>query len=85
MFFTAEFSVTFGFICNHCRQGNNGNYVGKNHKLVEHIRKLPNQIIGKNRAQEHKDCCQNRIDDIGLFAEKVGHIYSAEKVPADNG
>lgn len=39
----------------HAGQGKQGNGVGDDHQVVEHIGQLPHQVVGHRGAQENKD------------------------------
>lgn len=63
------------------RKGRKRQNVGNYHKLIKHIRKLPDKVVGKAGADEHKYNRKNCIDLLGLFAEKIGDVYFSEEVP----
>lgn len=50
------------------------------HELIEHIRKLPDEVIGQAGAEEDKHQREHRIDLDRLFAEEIFHIDLAEEV-----
>ena len=59
--------------------------VRHDHELVEHIRQLPDEVVGKQRAEEDERDRDDGVDEIGLLAEEVAAVDAAEHVPADNG
>ena len=70
-----------------CREGKEGDDVGDDHDVIEHIGKLPDEIVGEKRAQENESSCQNRVDRDGnllLFTEEILYVLLAEEVPADD-
>ena len=59
--------------------------VGDHHDVVEHIRQLPYQIVGEERAEEDERDSDNGVDQRCLLAEEVLYVLLAEEVPADDG
>ena len=59
--------------------------VRHDHELVEHIRQLPDEVVGEQRAEEDERDRDDGVDEIGLLAEEVAAVDAAEHVPADNG
>ena len=74
-----------GGICHYPPKSNDRDNVGDYHKVVEHIRKLPNQIVGEDGAEKYEFDGDNRVDDRCFFAEEIVEIDLAEKIPTDDG
>ena len=66
-------------------QRHDGEEVGDDHELIEHIRKLPCKVIGDAGAEEDEHYGDDGIHRDRLFAEQVFHIDAAEEVPAEDG
>ena len=66
------------------RERKQSNDVRDDHELIEHIRKLPDEVIGQAGAEEDEHQREHRIDLDRLFAEEIFHIDLAEEVPAED-
>lgn len=69
----------------HAGEGEEGQGVGDDHQVVEHVGQLPHQIVGHQGAQEDEHQPQNGVNLGGLFAEEIYYVDFAEQVPAQNG
>ena len=67
------------------RQGEEGDGVGDDHEVVEHIAQLPDEVVGHHRAKEDEDEREDGVDDDALLAEEVGDVDLAEEIPAEDG
>ena len=70
---------------NHFGQGKQGNGVGNDHQIVEHIRQFPNQIIGHQGAQEDEYQGNHHVNLDTLLSEQVIGVDLTKQVPAQNG
>ena len=66
------------------REGEEGDDVGDDHELVEHIAQLPDELVGHRGAEENEDKGEHGVDAVALLAEEVGHVDLAEEVPAQD-
>ena len=66
------------------REGEEGDDVGDDHELVEHIAQLPDELVGHRGAEENEDKGEHGVDAGALLAEEVGHVDLAEEVPAQD-
>ena len=75
-------------IHHHLRQRKQGDDVGDDHEVVEHIRQLPHQIIAHHGTQQDEHQRDHGIDhgaDLGILpAEEPDGVDLAEQVPAQN-
>ena len=62
------------------REGEEGDDVGDDHELVEHIAHLPDELIGHRGAEENENKGEHGVDAVALLAEEVGHVDLAEEV-----
>ena len=69
---------------NMARQGEQGDGVGNDHELVEHVAQLPDEVVGHRGAKEDEDQRETGVSAVAPFAEKVGHVDLAEEVPAED-
>ncbi len=71
---------------NHAAECKQRDHVWNDHELVEHVRKLPDEVIGQAGAEEDKHDCNSRINLAGsrLAAKQEVDIDAAEEVPADD-
>ena len=46
----------------HAGEGKQGQSVGNDHQVIEHIGQFPHKVVGHERAQEDKHEGQDRID-----------------------
>ena len=67
------------------RQRHERDDVRQHHELVEHIRQLPDKIIGQAGAEEDEDEGDDGVREVRLLAEEIVDIDAAEEVPADDG
>ena len=74
-----------GGLDHHAGQGKQGDGVGDDHQVVEHIGQLPHQIVGHQSAQEDEHQGDDGVDHHGLLAEQVDGVDLAEQVPAQYG
>ncbi len=58
--------------------------VWNNHKIIEHIRQLPNQIVGQAGAHENKANSNYRENLYCRLAHKVLYVNLCKEVPAEN-
>ena len=72
----------------HFGQGEQGDDVGNDHEVVEHIRQLPHQIVAHHGAHQDEHQGDEGVDHgagLGvLLAEKPDGVDLAEQVPAQN-
>ena len=72
----------------HFGQGEQGDDVGNDHEVVEHIRQLPHQIVAHHGAHQDEHQSDEGVDHgagLGvLLAEKPDGVDLAEQVPAQN-
>ena len=59
--------------------------VGKYHQVIEHIGKLPNEVVLEYGTEEHEHDCNNRVNQSGLLSEEACEVYLTEVVPGKNG
>ena len=84
--------VLFDFVKagkHHTGQREQGDDVGQDDEVVEHIRQLPHKVAAGDSAEEDEHQCDNGIDGAAQLAvsaaEQVVGIDLAEQVPAQNG
>ena len=63
---------------------NERDHVRQHHELVEHVRQLPDKIVGQAGAEEDEDDGDDGISKVRLLAEEIVNIDAAEEVPADD-
>ena len=66
-------------------QSKQGQGVGNDHQVIEHVGQLPHQVVGHQSAQEDEHQTQHGVDNSGFFAEEIHHVDLAEQVPAQDG
>ena len=79
------FFIALGRVRHNLRQRNDGDNVGNDHEIVEHIGQLPNQIVGEAGAQEDKRDGNDGIDDHGFLSKEIGEVDLSEQIPAEDG
>ena len=67
-----------GMLDDVARQGEQGDGVGDDHELVEHVAQLPDEVVGHRGAEEDENQREQRVDVGALFAEEVDHVDLAE-------
>ena len=67
------------------RQGKEGDGVGDDHEVIEHIAQLPHEVAGGQRAEEDEHQRDDGVDDRGPLTEEISHVDLAEEVPAKDG
>ena len=60
-----------GMLDDVARQGEQGDGVGDDHELVEHVAQLPDEVVGHRGAEEDENQREQRVDVGALFAEEV--------------
>ena len=68
----------------HSGQGQERDRVGNDHELVEHIRELPDEVVGSEGSQEDEYQGDNLVDADCLLAKEVDDVYLAEHVPTEH-
>ena len=74
-----------GGLHHHGGEGEQGDGVGDDHEVVEHVSQLPHQVVAHDGAQEDKHQGDGGIDLGGMLAEQVDDVDLAKQVPAENG
>ena len=76
----------FGFLCgyNQTCQSDKGGYIRNNHELIEHVGKLPYQVVWKAWAEENKGYSDNLVNSYSLLSEEVININLAKYIPAED-
>ena len=83
----AQFVLVAALACGHghdAGQRDECDHVRQHHELVEHIRQLPDQIIGQAGTEEDEDNSDDGVGKVCLLAEEIIDIDAAEEVPADD-
>ena len=75
---------TVGGLDHHAGKGEEGDGIGDDHEVVEHIGESPDQVVGHQGAQENEHESDDRIYRHGLFPEEIDDIDLAEEVPAQH-
>ena len=57
-----------------------GDGVGKDHQLVEHVCKLPDEVVGEQASHEDEDQGDDGEDGQSLLAKEVLDIEAGEEV-----
>lgn len=83
--FAGDAVRVIGVLDHKVRQGEEGDDVGDDHEVVEHIAQLPDEVVGHHRAKEDEDEREDGVDDDALLAEEVGDVDLAEEIPAEDG
>ena len=55
---------------NMARQSEQGDGVGNDHELVEHVAQLPDEVVGHRGAKEDEDKRETGVSAVAPFAEK---------------
>ena len=63
-------------------QSKQGKRIRYNHQVIEHIRQLPDQIIGQAGTQENENNCHKGKDLCRPRAKQIGHINLGKQIPA---
>ena len=66
-------------------QSKQGKRIRYNHQVIEHIRQLPDQIIGQAGPQENEDDCHKGKDLCRPCTKKISHVNLGKQIPAENG
>ena len=85
LIFESFAAAGFGAGCYQSAEGEQCDDVRDDHELVEHVRQLPYEVIGKQRAEEDERDSDDRVRQNCLFAEQILNVYATEEVPADYG
>ena len=72
-----------------CRDNDAGQYeqsddVGNDHDVIEHIGKLPNQVVGEEGTEENKRNGKYGVHHGCFLTEEVLYVLLTEEVPADD-
>ena len=56
---------------NHSGKSEEGDCVGDNHQVIEHIRQLPNEVVLEDSAEEYEYKCDCAVSHVGHLAEEL--------------